>query len=175
MRAKCKSSPGRVKSAITVAASDKSNKMAKFSNFGKCVDIFAPGVKIISASSKDPQKLLPEDGTSMASPLVAGVIAVMMSQGVPADQVRDTLINNAAKLSDAKNLRGTPNALVSFRNLLNSPAPPPPGQEGPPTGGDAPPAAGKEAPAPNKEVSPPPAGQETPPQNQEGNVNTSPQ
>ncbi len=59
--------------AITVAASDVSDTRASFSNYGSCVDIFAPGVGIVSSVRTGGYEAW--DGTSMAAPHVSGVVA----------------------------------------------------------------------------------------------------
>ena len=78
----CKYSPARVAAGITVGASDRTDKKASFSNYGNCVDWFAPGVSILSAwyTSDTAGAIL--DGTSMAAPAVAGVAAQYL-QGNP--------------------------------------------------------------------------------------------
>ena len=72
----CKSSPARVPAALTVAASDKSDAAASFSNYGKCVDLFAPGVGITSDWYNAPSNTI--SGTSMATPHVTGVAALYL-------------------------------------------------------------------------------------------------
>ncbi len=72
----CQYSPAFVQSAITVGSSDRLDKRSYFSNFGKCVDVFAGGSSVYGAyiGSKDNYKTL--SGTSMASPAVAGAAAL---------------------------------------------------------------------------------------------------
>lgn len=71
----CASSPARAAEAITVAATDQNDAMASFSNGGTCVDIFAPGVGVLSAWSSSDSATNTISGTSMATPHVAGAAA----------------------------------------------------------------------------------------------------
>lgn len=77
----CNSSPARAGAGtsngiMTVAATDSSNREASFSNYGSCVDIWAPGVSILSTSSSGGTTTL--SGTSMASPHGAGAGALYL-------------------------------------------------------------------------------------------------
>ena len=74
----CLSSPSRVAEAVTVAASDRTDTRPSWSNYGACVDIFAPGVSIPSAYNTSSTALASASGTSMASPHVAGAAALLL-------------------------------------------------------------------------------------------------
>jgi subtilisin family serine protease len=73
----CGVSPARVAEALTVAASDRNDARASFSNRGTCVDLFAPGVDITSAWLNNGTSTI--SGTSMASPHVAAAAALYLS------------------------------------------------------------------------------------------------
>ena len=79
----CKSSPARVPAALTVGATDQTDRPASFSNYGSCVDLFAPGVGITSDWYTAPTATNTISGTSMATPHVTGVAALYL-QGNPA-------------------------------------------------------------------------------------------
>lgn len=95
----CKSSPARVGDAMTIGATDKTDRKASWSNYGKCVDWFAPGVGITSAWYNSTTATNTISGTSMATPHTAGVAALYL-QGNPsstAQQVRDALFAISSK------------------------------------------------------------------------------
>ena len=71
----CNYSPARVPDAMTIGATDSTDKKASWSNFGSCVDWFAPGVSITSAWHTTDTATNTISGTSMATPHVAGVAA----------------------------------------------------------------------------------------------------
>jgi len=71
-------SPARVPSAITVGATDITDARATFSNYGAVLDIFAPGVSILSTTNVGATGFM--SGTSMATPHVTGLIAYFMSK-----------------------------------------------------------------------------------------------
>ena len=95
----CKYSPARVPEAITVGATDQTDKKASWSNYGNCVDLFAPGVSITSAWYSSGTATNTISGTSMATPHTAGVAALYLSSHPSStpQQVRDALYANATK------------------------------------------------------------------------------
>jgi len=76
----CGSSPARTVEAITVGATTNSDARASFSNFGECVDIFAPGHQITAAWHTSDTDTKTISGTSMASPHAAGVVALYLER-----------------------------------------------------------------------------------------------
>ena len=117
----CNTSPAHVAGAITVGATDNTDTRANFSNYGNCVDIFAPGVNIYSSiqdsnSSYDGTW----DGTSMASPHVAGVAALYLSANPTAKPVEVTkyIFDNAMVDFVTDPGTGSPNRLLHIRNVV---------------------------------------------------------
>jgi subtilisin family serine protease len=95
----CNYSPARAAAAMTIGASDRNDTRASFSNFGSCVDWFAPGVGITSAWFLTNTSTATFSGTSMATPHTAGVAALYL-QGSPAAApatVRDALFTQTTK------------------------------------------------------------------------------
>lgn len=75
----CQSSPGDVPEIFTVAASTASDRRWDDSNWGDCVDIFAPGHRVTSCGTRSDSSAVTADGTSMATPHVSGVLAYLIS------------------------------------------------------------------------------------------------
>lgn len=110
----CNSSPARVAEAITVGATTRTDARASFSNYGTCVDIFAPGENITSAWYTSDTATNTISGTSMASPHVAGAAALYLSAnpGATAQQVRDALVNVSTPNKVTNPGSGSPNRLL---------------------------------------------------------------
>jgi aqualysin 1 len=110
----CNYSPARVSAAITVGSTTSSDARSSFSNYGTCVNIFAPGSSITSAWHSSNTATNTISGTSMASPHVAGVAALYLqgSTGASPSTVRSTIYNNATtgRLSGIGS--GSPNRLL---------------------------------------------------------------
>ncbi|KAF9360996.1 serine protease [Mortierella sp. AD094] len=119
----CDYSPAGVPTAVTVGASTLDDSRAYFSNFGRCVDIFGPGLNIESTwiGSETAKRTI--SGTSMASPHVAGLIAYYLSLApessssfhsgpLTPQEMKDLLIERGTRdvLSDVKS--DTPNILI---------------------------------------------------------------
>jgi len=75
----CNYSPARVATAVTVGATTNTDARASYSNFGTCIDIFAPGSSITSDWIGSNTATNTISGTSMATPHVAGVLALHLS------------------------------------------------------------------------------------------------
>ncbi|MGA5303510.1 S8 family serine peptidase [Nucisporomicrobium flavum] len=73
----CNYSPASAPAAITVGATDSTDVRASFSNYGSCLDLFGPGVRITSAGSSSDTATTMMSGTSMATPHVAGAAALV--------------------------------------------------------------------------------------------------
>jgi subtilisin family serine protease len=110
----CNYSPASAKGALTVAASDNTDTKAYFSNFGSCVDVYAPGVAITSTWITGPDSNNTISGTSMASPHVAGLALKVVAENPTLDQaaIFDVIINAASKDLIKSNPTATPNKLV---------------------------------------------------------------
>ena len=113
----CTGSPARVAEAITVSATDASDRKASWANYGPCVDWFAPGVSITSAWWLSNTSTNTISGTSMATPHTAGVAAQYLqgNQGASPAAVRTALYDLTTKSIVTQS--STANNHLLFTNL----------------------------------------------------------
>ena len=110
----CSYSPARVGAAITVGATTSTDARASYSNFGTCLDIFAPGSGITSAWKGSNTATKTISGTSMATPHVAGAVARVLSGGGSASSP----ISSATSGKVTNPWSGSPNKLL-YINPIN--------------------------------------------------------
>jgi len=110
----CTQSPARAANAITVGSITQSGARSSFSNFGVCLDIFAPGSSILSSYSTSDTATATLSGTSMASPHVAGVAALykQFSPGASASTTRNAIVNGSTTGVVTSAGSGSPNRLL---------------------------------------------------------------
>lgn len=115
----CNGSPSGVTAAMVVAASTSSDAKASYSNWGSCVDLYAPGSSITSAWYSSTSATNTISGTSMAAPHVTGVAALYKATYGNAGQstINSWLVNNATANVITGNVSGTPNRLL-FKGTL---------------------------------------------------------
>jgi len=118
----CLDSPGSTPNALTVGATDSTDAKAEFSNYGSCLDLFAPGVNITSTWI---QPLLTGtiSGTSMASPHVVGAAALYLGANPTATpaQVAAQLIAQSTPNLVTSPGAGSPNRLL-YMGFMNAPS-----------------------------------------------------
>lgn len=114
------SSPSRVVQAVTVAASNKSDQAANFSNVGPGIDVWAPGEDIVSASPGGGSATM--SGTSMATPHVAGALA-LCSEESPA--ACSGWIGSTATPDKLSGVPGDTENRLLFVGEAQGPSPPP--------------------------------------------------
>jgi subtilisin family serine protease len=113
----CNGSPSRVPAALTVAATDATDARASYSNRGSCVDLWAPGTNITSDWNASDTATNTISGTSMATPHVVGVAALLLSRGYQSPAaVANALVSLSTKNLVTNAGSGTPNRLL-FENF----------------------------------------------------------
>ena len=125
----CSYSPASAERVVTVGASTLGDEGAYFFNFGKCVDIFGPGLNILSTYRGSEYAVATLSGTSMASPHTAGLLAYLLYLSIrlkrlipPSTQLRTSCLStpNACSQRPALPLRhGSPSSSPIY--LLKSP------------------------------------------------------
>ncbi|KAF9118691.1 hypothetical protein BGW39_000939 [Mortierella sp. 14UC] len=99
----CQLSPASTPGAMTVGATDKDDTIASYSNFGPGIAIFAPGSGIVSAWADSDTATHVQSGTSMASPHVAGLMAMLLSESpaenIPVREMNERILGSVTKFS----------------------------------------------------------------------------
>lgn len=116
----CVGSPARLGPALTVGSTDRSHTRSSFSNFGPCVDLFAPGSDVKSAWWTSDTATATLSGTSMATPHVAGAAALYL-QGYPSaspDAVAQALVAVSTKDVVKGKGPGSPDRFLYSRGKL---------------------------------------------------------
>ncbi|HEU4560153.1 MAG TPA: S8 family peptidase [Longimicrobium sp.] len=125
----CNVSPARAANAITVGSTTRTDARSSFSNYGSCVDIFAPGSGITSTWYTSTTATNTIDGTSMASPHVAGAAALYLqgATGALPSAVTNAIITTATTGKVTSAGTGSPNRLLySLLSGGGGTTPPPP-------------------------------------------------
>ena len=112
----CNGSPNRVPEALTVGATTRDDARSSFSNYGACVDLFAPGSDITSAWYQSDTQTNSIDGTSMAAPHAAGAAALYLAANPSAtpDAVNLALVNDATAGAISNPGSQSPNLLLQI-------------------------------------------------------------
>lgn len=116
----CRYSPARVAAALTIGATQSNDARASYSNFGTCLDLFAPGSAIPSAWIGSTTATSTISGTSMASPHVAGIVARLLasSPSLSPSQI-DTILKSGATANVVSNAGSGSLNLLSY-SLISS-------------------------------------------------------
>lgn len=114
----CNTSPAAEPAVLTTAATQSNDARASYSNYGTCVDLFAPGTSIISASNTNNTGTKTLSGTSMASPHVAGALAIKRAQNpsLSAVSVQNAVMSDTTANKVSNPGAGSPNKLLYIPN-----------------------------------------------------------
>ena len=109
----CAYSPASAPAALTVGASDNTDRYASFSNWGTCLDLYAPGVGVTSDYFSSDTATQTMSGTSMATPHVAGIAAVLFGRYPTADAatIGEMILGEATRGAMASRHTGDPDRL----------------------------------------------------------------
>lgn len=108
----CLGSPSSAPEAITVGAIDKNTNVAGFSNWGRCLDVYAPGNNILSTMPKNLTGTM--SGTSMACPHVAGLVTLLLDSytgKIDVKKITEHLLLWSTKNKISGDTKGSPNVL----------------------------------------------------------------
>lgn len=127
----CNYSPASAPNALTVGATTNTDAMASYSDWGSCVDLFAPGSGIYSAWNTDDYSMGSANGTSMATPHVAGAAALYLQNnpGASPAEVASAIVGNATSGALSSLLGSSPNKMLRVNGSggqVTQPPPPPP-------------------------------------------------
>ena len=113
----CKKFPGSIDGVLTIGASTVNDEVAKFSNIGPCLDLFAPGDRITSAWRSANFDRATLSGTSQSSAFAAGVAALILELDptMKPSEVKDFLYESA----ETDSLLGIPDGTKTLNLLLN--------------------------------------------------------
>jgi len=129
----CSASPASEPKVVTVGSTTSTDARSGFSNYGTCVDIFAPGSSITSAWINSNTATRTISGTSMASPHVCGGAALLLGAGNSPEQVTEMLVSRATSGKVTNPGNGSPNKLLYVGQVGPTPAPVPAPPTPPPT------------------------------------------
>lgn len=118
----CGYSPARVAEGITVGATTIKDTRASFSNFGSCVSIFAPGENIVAAHKSAPNAYALVSGTSFASPITAGIAALILQQKPDwaPSSVKNQLIYQSSKSVVTNSSSATSNLVYALPGTIQN-------------------------------------------------------
>jgi subtilisin family serine protease len=110
----CDTYPARLSTVVAVGATDETDYRAYFSNFGACVDIWAPGTRIVSCSGSEYQSLI-LSGTSQAAPAVSATLALILQR-----RINQSLATDVTSVVDDLYVASTPGVVSDLSDSDNN-------------------------------------------------------